>query len=58
MNSTLIEGDCLEIMHSLPAGCVDLVLADLPLPEAGLTKAAFGRTQWPLSGTGSPANDN
>lgn len=27
---TLINGDCLDVMATLPAGCVDLVLCDLP----------------------------
>lgn len=26
----VIEGDCIEVMHNLPNGCIDMVLCDLP----------------------------
>lgn len=30
MNSQIIRGDCLEVMKTLPSGCVDVVLCDPP----------------------------
>lgn len=30
MNTTLLQGDCLELMNNIPDGSVDLVLTDPP----------------------------
>lgn len=30
MSATLLQGDCLEVMATLPAGSVDMILCDLP----------------------------
>ncbi|MFA7167420.1 MAG: site-specific DNA-methyltransferase [Sphaerochaetaceae bacterium] len=37
-DATLYRGDCLEVMPTLPAGCVDMVLAD---PPYGTTACAW-----------------
>ena len=32
MIDTIIEGDCLEIMQSIPDKSIDMILCDLPYP--------------------------
>ena len=49
--NTIIDGDCIEVMNSLPAGSVDLIFADPPYPDgisdlAGDLVAMEGWDRW------------
>jgi site-specific DNA-methyltransferase (adenine-specific) len=53
MQVNLLHGDCLELMASLPYGCVDLVLCDPPYGTVqgiasgdGVAHGMSGRTEW------------
>jgi site-specific DNA-methyltransferase (adenine-specific)/modification methylase len=41
MSVTLLQGDCLEIMPTLPAASVDLVLTDIPYAEVNQKSAGL-----------------
>lgn len=42
-DAILYRGDCLEVMATLPDGCVDAVITDPPYGIAGVWKGGFGR---------------